>query len=140
MFRPRLKIKSKTQSMNLPFTQQKWGDIASKIVERFKVPVEHVGIAYIREGGGSVTLTNEEELQDFYASLDQSCEEIKFVLQDRRTPDGESAFSERFRSLPPPTYLLNQPKPQSLQFGQRRPVDPVSSQRQSDQQITQSSA
>lgn len=96
------------------FMPPKWEDLASKIVEKFKVPVVHVGIAYIHEGGRIVTLTSEKELQDFHASLDLS------------PLDSFSGLT---------THFLNQPKPQSLQFGQQslvRLVYPVSSQQQLD--------
>ncbi len=52
----------------------------------FHIPPEGLGVAFV-ESNDSVTLSNEEKLQDFYKSLIFS--KIKFVVQDRKTPDGE---------------------------------------------------
>ena len=77
-------------------TQPSWGDLASKVAQLFNIPLKHVGVTYFDEAKDAVTITNEEELQGLYYKsfrLDQSFEENKFVVQDLRTPDGESAFS-----------------------------------------------
>jgi fumarate hydratase class II len=66
------------------------GDLASKIADLFNIPLKSLSSTKPKD---AVTLTNKQELQGFYKSLDQSSEEIKFVVQDLQTPDGESAFS-----------------------------------------------
>jgi len=85
-------------------TQPTWGDLASKIAKLFDIPLNDVGVAFVDKRKDAITLNDEEDLQGFYNSLDQSSEEIKFVVQDLRTPDGESAFS--FMHLPPVYFLL----------------------------------
>jgi len=82
--------------------QPTWGDLASKIVALFDIPRKDVGVAYVDKYKHAITLNNEQELEDFYKSLDQSSEEIKFVVQDLRTPDGESTFS----FVPVPAHVL----------------------------------
>ena len=71
--------------------QPSWGDLASKISSLFNIPLKDVGVAFFDKAKDVVTLTNEQDLQYFYKSFDQSSEEIKFVVQDLQTPDGESA-------------------------------------------------
>ena len=84
-------------------TQPTWGDLASKIAQLFDIPLKDVGVAFVDKCKDAITLNNEQDLQRFYNSLDQSSEEIKFVVQDLRTPDGESTFSFIH---PPPVYFL----------------------------------
>jgi len=69
-----------------------WEDLALKISKLFDIPAKDVGVAFVDKAKGAVTLTNDQELQQFYKHLDQSSEEIKFVVQDLQTPDGESAL------------------------------------------------
>lgn len=59
----------------------------------FGITEGDVGVAFVDTAQETVTLTGEQELQDFYNSLGQSSEDIMFVVQDRATPDGGSAFS-----------------------------------------------
>jgi len=84
-------------------TQPTWGGLASKIAELFDIPRKDIGVAYVDKYKNPITLSNKQDLQRFYKSLDQSSEEIKFVVQDLRAPDGESTFSF---VPPPPVYFL----------------------------------
>jgi hypothetical protein len=61
----------------------------------FNIPSDRVGVAFIAKDEEPAILSNEQDLQWFYKSSDQSSEEIKFVVQpeDLQTPDRESAFS-----------------------------------------------
>jgi hypothetical protein len=77
-----------------------WEDLASKIANLFNTPPKDIGVAFIDKAKDAVTLTNDQELQDFYQSFDQSSGEIKFVVQDLQTPDGESAFSRFCLTIP----------------------------------------
>jgi hypothetical protein len=74
-------------------TQPTWGDLASKIAKLFDIPLKDVGVAFVDKRNDAITLSNEQDLQRFYKWLDPSSEEIKFVVQDLWTPDGQSAFS-----------------------------------------------
>ena len=73
-------------------TQPSWEDLSSKIAKLFDIPLKDVGVAFVDKRNEAVTLNNEQDIQRFYKSLDQSSEEIKFVVQDLQTPDGGSAF------------------------------------------------
>jgi hypothetical protein len=46
----------------------------------FNIPPNHVGVAFVDKAKGAVTLNDEQQLQRFYESLDQSSEETKFVV------------------------------------------------------------
>ena len=78
-----------------------WGDLALKIAELFDIPAKDVGVAFVDKAKDAVTLTNDQELQQFYKHLDQSSEENKFVVQDLQTPDGESALIIRHKMALP---------------------------------------
>ncbi|KAF8326241.1 hypothetical protein F5887DRAFT_232486 [Amanita rubescens] len=62
--------------------QPSWEDLASKIIELYKVSPENVSVTFFDEAKDTVTITSEEELQHFYKRYYQSSEEIKFVVQD----------------------------------------------------------
>ncbi|TFY82084.1 hypothetical protein EWM64_g1933 [Hericium alpestre] len=58
-----------------------WDVLAAKIQLLYGLPVEHIAVSYIDTDGDEVTLSSEEELQDFYATtpLDSP---IKFIVLD----------------------------------------------------------
>ncbi|KAF8812557.1 hypothetical protein BYT27DRAFT_6426880 [Phlegmacium glaucopus] len=66
--------------------QPSWEGLALKINKMFIIPLEQVGVAYIDKAKDAITLTNEEELQSFYATYSGSGE-FKFIVQDLKTPD-----------------------------------------------------
>ena len=103
---PRFKFKKANARTKLVYfdTQPSWGDLTSKIVQLFDIPVKDVGVAFVDKSNDAITLDNDQDLQHFYQSLDQSPEEIKFVVLDLSTPDGESTFS--FTHQPPVCFLL----------------------------------
>ncbi|KIL62166.1 hypothetical protein M378DRAFT_166004 [Amanita muscaria Koide BX008] len=69
--------------------QPNWEDLASNITEKFEIPLDRVGVVFVNEAKATITITGEEQLQDFYKSLNQSSNEIMFVVQDLATPDPE---------------------------------------------------
>ena len=90
----RFKLKKADASTKLTSFDKKpsWGDLALKITQLFGVPQEYVGVAFIDEHKEPISLTNEQELQGFYGSLDLSTQVIKLVVQDSRAPHSESVF------------------------------------------------
>jgi hypothetical protein len=68
-----------------------WGDLASKFAEEFSISSNNVGVVFLDEVEGKLTLKNEQELRSFYEVFDPSSGKIKFVVQDLQTPDCESA-------------------------------------------------
>lgn len=127
--------KANTPSRFAHFDEQpSWADLASKISQLFNIPSDRIGVAFITKDKEPDILANERDLHLFYKFLDQSSQEIKFVVQDLQTPDRESAFSLFFFLnthqplvyFPPPISLIHhhfiQPQTQSLQLGQRIPI------------------
>ena len=68
-----------------------WENLSSKISNVFNIPLTNVGAAYVHKDRESVTLTNDQGLQQYFS--DQSCQEFKFVVQDTHKPDCESGSS-----------------------------------------------
>lgn len=71
-------ITRRIQFPNLP----NWFALASKIESLYEVPIEKVGVAYIDSDGDQVTISSEDELQDFYALPRKQNETIKLSVQD----------------------------------------------------------
>lgn len=59
-----------------------WSALASKIESLFEIPIEKIGVAYLDSDGDEVTLSSEDELQDFYTAVHTPSKTIKFVVQD----------------------------------------------------------
>lgn len=83
-----------------------WDDLAMRISELFKFPLEDVIVTYVTNKE-PVGLANDKELQNFYNSLrlevDQIDKEIKFVVQDRENFDSGSAVDSPMFHI---SYLL----------------------------------
>ncbi|KAI9065937.1 hypothetical protein FKP32DRAFT_1602153 [Trametes sanguinea] len=45
-----------------------WNQLAAKIESLYDIPAQNVGVSYVDNDGDEVTLSSEEELQDFYRS------------------------------------------------------------------------
>ena len=71
-------ITRRVQFPNFP----SWFALASKIESLYDVPIEKVGVAYIDSDGDQVTISSEDELQDFYALPRKPNETIKLSVQD----------------------------------------------------------
>src|SRR6267154_3274759 len=86
------KADASTQHANFP-EKPSWEDLASEITRSFGVPPDYAAVVFIDKDKKPISLTNEQELQGFYDSLNHSPEVIKFVVQDSRVPDSERAFA-----------------------------------------------
>lgn len=69
-------------------TLPSWEKLSSKITNAFNIPSTNVGVAYVHEDRESITITNDQGLQQYFS--EQSREEFKFVVQDIHKPDRES--------------------------------------------------
>lgn len=76
-----------------------WFALASKIQSLYDIPIDKVGVAYQDSDGDEVTLSSEDELQDFYATNKQP-ETIKFTVQDLRSLR-DSHLSSKAGSMTP---------------------------------------
>ncbi|KAF8622420.1 hypothetical protein AX15_007032, partial [Amanita polypyramis BW_CC] len=70
-----------------------WWNLTSKIAEEFSIPSNNVGVVFLDEVEGKITLKNEQELQSFYEVFDPSSGKIKFVVQDLQAPDSSKTIS-----------------------------------------------
>ena len=59
-----------------------WSTLATKIESLYHVPIEHIGVAYTDNDGDQVTLSSEDELQDFYTNCHKPSETVKLTVQD----------------------------------------------------------
>lgn len=91
-----IKLKKASASADLTQTilarfdaRPNWGNLASKIAEEFSISWNNVGVVFLDEVEGRLTLKNEQELQSFYEVFDPSSGKIKFVVQDLQTPDSD---------------------------------------------------
>ncbi|KAF9469858.1 hypothetical protein BDZ94DRAFT_1243420 [Collybia nuda] len=59
-----------------------WPALATRIESLYSIPFEKLSVAYIDVDGDEVTLSSQEELQDFYQVSHESGQIIKFIVQD----------------------------------------------------------
>ncbi|KAH7886101.1 hypothetical protein F5I97DRAFT_1808452 [Phlebopus sp. FC_14] len=59
-----------------------WSLLSSRIGLLYDIARQNVGVSYVDPDGDEVTLSSEEELQDFYNTLTSGAEVIKFTVQD----------------------------------------------------------
>jgi PB1 domain len=59
-----------------------WHALAAKIESLYAIPLEKVSVAYIDTENDEVTLSTQEELDDFYQSSYQPGQVIKFIVHD----------------------------------------------------------
>jgi len=72
-----------TRRIQFPGTEPpSWFTLASKIESLYDIPIEKIGVAYIDNDGDEVTLSSEDELQDFYAAAHKPSDTVKLVVQD----------------------------------------------------------
>jgi len=90
------------------FTQSpSWVEIAAKLESLYSIPVEHVAVSYTDADGDEVTLSSQEELEDYYrADPNPSLQRLSVVdlsvirsFEDKPLPDTPS-ISHRLRETP----------------------------------------
>ncbi|OJA19578.1 putative protein 10 [Rhizopogon vesiculosus] len=59
-----------------------WAILSSKIGAMYAIATDNVGVSYIDQDGDDVTLSSEEELQDYYNTLYDHRVTIKLAVQD----------------------------------------------------------
>ncbi|THV07515.1 hypothetical protein K435DRAFT_772426, partial [Dendrothele bispora CBS 962.96] len=70
-------------------TLPSWVDLSEKIYSLYGIPVDKVAVSYIDPEDDEVTMSTEEELQDYYLiyhSLIQKVEVARLTVQDLRAP------------------------------------------------------
>ncbi|KAJ4485808.1 hypothetical protein J3R30DRAFT_3365536 [Lentinula aciculospora] len=89
----------------LSFTDEPtWSLLAERIAGLFDIPAQSVAVAYIDSEDDEVTLSSQEELQDFYQTSYKPGDVVKFTVEDLRTPRRRARSSP---TTPPASNLRN---------------------------------
>ena len=100
-----------------------WQALASKIETLYRIPVEKVSVAYLDSEGDQVTLSSQEELDDFYRVSHIPGQIIKFTVQDLSSIRGQKPLFETLTKGPNPFSTDAEDDWQSLSF----PPQPLAS-------------
>ncbi|KAJ3787134.1 hypothetical protein GGU10DRAFT_309632 [Lentinula aff. detonsa] len=89
----------------LSFTDEPtWSLLAERIAGLFDIPADSVAVAYIDSEDDEVTLSTQEELQDFYQTSYKPGDVVKFAVEDLRIPRRRGRLSP---TTPPGPNLRN---------------------------------
>ncbi|KAJ3750763.1 hypothetical protein DFH05DRAFT_1387853 [Lentinula detonsa] len=89
----------------LSFTDEPtWSLLAERIAGLFDIPADSVAVAYIDSEDDEVTLSTQEELQDFYQTSYKPGDVVKFAVEDLRIPRRRARLSP---TTPPGPNLRN---------------------------------
>ncbi|KZV79991.1 hypothetical protein EXIGLDRAFT_440453 [Exidia glandulosa HHB12029] len=72
-----------------------WLDLAAKAEDLFRVPLEHLAFVYTDDEGDKITLSSQEELSDFYGTVNPP---FRFVVRDLSNSREPSAIGDDDRS------------------------------------------
>ncbi|KAG5341588.1 hypothetical protein C0989_009069 [Termitomyces sp. Mn162] len=75
-----------------------WNSLAAKIELLYGIPLEKVSVSYIDVDNDQVTLSSQEELDDFFATLHTNGQAIKFTVQDLPTVRLQRTLSHSSRN------------------------------------------
>ncbi|KAL0951552.1 hypothetical protein HGRIS_008235 [Hohenbuehelia grisea] len=78
-----------------------WPVLAEKIHTLFLIPVEKVGVSYVDTDGDEVTLSTQEELDDYFQSTFRPGQTVKFVVQDFTAVVDDKSLPQTPRSSNP---------------------------------------
>ncbi|KAK0198843.1 hypothetical protein F5146DRAFT_1117509 [Armillaria mellea] len=74
---------AQTRRISFPH-QPVWETLASKISALYDIPLDKIAVTYIDADDDKVTLSTQDELQDFFQATHKSGEVVKFTVQDTR--------------------------------------------------------
>lgn len=109
-----------TRRISFP-TRPSWNELAARIQALYNIPLGRLGVSYVDSDGDEVTLSSEEELRDFYDTVDigKGSQLIKFrvvelssgrvaeFMAEPTTPPPRSSFRNTFGG-PSPLVLEDQ--------------------------------
>lgn len=104
---PQFKFTKDGITRRVPFTQPpSWPEVAAKLETLYGIPVEHVAVSYTDADGDEVTLSSQEELEDYYrADANSALRRLSVVDlsvirgEEKPLPDTPS-ISHRLRETP----------------------------------------
>ncbi|KAK0208751.1 hypothetical protein DFS33DRAFT_1305420 [Desarmillaria ectypa] len=78
------------QTRRISFPHQPiWGTLASKINTLYDIPLDKIAVTYIDADDDKVTLSTQDELQEFFQATHKSGEVVMFTVQDTRMSRAE---------------------------------------------------
>ncbi|GLB35876.1 hypothetical protein LshimejAT787_0301640 [Lyophyllum shimeji] len=83
-----------TRRITFP-NQPAWNELASKIAPLYAIPLDNVSVSYIDADNDQVTLSTQQELEDFYKTSHQPGQVIKFTVQDLASARQQRAQAPR---------------------------------------------
>ncbi|KAI9460522.1 hypothetical protein BJY52DRAFT_1262197 [Lactarius psammicola] len=110
-----------TRRISFP-TRPSWHELAARIQALYNIPLGRLGVSYVDSDGDEVTLSSEEELRDFYDTVDtgQGSQLIKFrvvelssgriaeLMAEATTPPPRSSIRNTFGSPNPLVFDVDQ--------------------------------
>ncbi|KAF8807855.1 hypothetical protein BYT27DRAFT_6591192 [Phlegmacium glaucopus] len=76
-----------------------WPLLAAKLHVLYDIPLDNVGVSYVDNDNDEITLSSDEELQDFYKLSHQSGQVIKFAVVDLHSAQNSAGKPLEFPSL-----------------------------------------
>jgi Wiskott-Aldrich syndrome protein len=85
-----------------------WSDIALKLTSLYNLPLEFIGASYIDSDGDEITISTQEELQDYYhfRGITASNEPLKFTVVDLRSLRAADSHEKPLPETPPNSHPL----------------------------------
>ncbi|KAH9065805.1 hypothetical protein EDB87DRAFT_1532315, partial [Lactarius vividus] len=110
-----------TRRISFP-TRPSWNELAARIQALYNIPLDRLGVSYVDPDGDEVTLSSEEELRDFYDTVDihQGSQLIKLRVVElssgriaefmaaATTPPPRSSFRNTFGGPTPLVFDMDQ--------------------------------
>lgn len=110
-----------TRRVSFP-TRPSWNELATRIQALYNIPLGRLGVSYVDSDGDEVTLSSEEELHDFYDTVDsgQGGQLIKFRVVElssvrvaesmtgATTPPARSSVRNTFGGRSPLVFAVDQ--------------------------------
>ena len=77
-----------------------WSLLASKLHALYGISLDNVGVSYVDNDGDEITLSSDEELQDFYKMSHQAGQVIKFAVVDLHASQSNPGKPRSFNRNP----------------------------------------
>ena len=77
-----------------------WSLLASKLHALYGISLDNVGVSYVDNDGDEITLSSDEELQDFYKMSHQAGQVIKFAVVDLHASQNNTGKPRSFNRNP----------------------------------------
>lgn len=96
-------------------TQPSWHTLASRIGALYAIPIDRIAVSYVDSDNDEVTLSSEEEIQDFYHGSHRSDQAIKFIVEDLSSSRDARSLSSTFGGANDRNTFGQEPSPFGIQ-------------------------